>query len=197
MTDLSIFVLAGGKSTRMGADKAFLEWQSSTLLDHAVLLARLLASDTCVIGDPQKFSGHGAPVISDIYPDRGPLGGIHAALRNSTTELNLMLAVDMPLLTLPLLSYLVDRARQSDAIVTVPRSGGRFQPLCGIYRSEFADVAERSLQAGKNKIDPLFAQVKTLVIEEAELSQAGFSADLFRNVNTPADLEALRAIREV
>jgi len=197
MTDLTIFVLAGGKSTRMGADKASLQWHNTTLLDHAVQLARSPANAVRVVGDPQKFSGRQVDVISDIYAGRGPLGGIHAALRNSSAELNLMIAVDMPLLTVPLLSYLADRARQSDAVVAVPKSGGRFQPLCAVYRPAFVDVAERSLQAGKNKIDPLFAQVKTLVIEGTELTQAGFSPDLFRNVNTPADLEALRAIREV
>jgi molybdopterin-guanine dinucleotide biosynthesis protein A len=87
------------------------------------------------------------------------------------------------------LKYLISQAQTSGAVVTVPRAGGGFQPLCAVYRREFGAIAERSLRAGKNKIDPLFTQVETRVLEEAELLREGFSAEMFRNLNTPEDLE--------
>ena len=76
------------------------------------------------------------------------------------------------------------------ATVVVPRTGGCWQPLCAIYRREFASAAESALRAGRNKIDRLFAEVPTRAIEEQELQAAGFSPALFRNLNTPEELEA-------
>jgi molybdopterin-guanine dinucleotide biosynthesis protein A len=77
-------------------------------------------------------------------------------------------------------------------VVTLPRSGGFLQPLCAVYRKEFGEAAENSLRAGKNKIGPLLDKVKTRVIEPDELTQAGFTGEVFRNLNTPAEWEAAR-----
>jgi molybdopterin-guanine dinucleotide biosynthesis protein A len=74
--------------------------------------------------------------------------------------------------------------------VVVPRGDGCRQPLCAIYRREFVDAAENALRAGRNRIDLLFEVVKTRVIEEEELEREGFSAAIFRNLNTPEELEA-------
>ena len=186
--DLTAFILAGGKSTRMGRDKAFLPWEGGTLLSHALSLATSVAGAVWIVGSKGKFANFGS-VVEDVYPDRGPLGGIHAALTSTAADLNLMLAVDLPFINPRILDYIVAQARKSGAVVTVARSGGRWQPLCAVYRRAFAKVAELSLKEGKNRIDPLFAQVDTRVIEEDELAWAGFSPDMFRNLNTPDDLE--------
>lgn len=186
--DVTAFILAGGKSARMGKDKAFLSWQSGTLLSHACQLAAVVASEVRIVGDAKKFADSGR-VVEDIYRDRGPLAGIHAALTGSATELNLLLAVDVPFVSPDFLQYLVAQAQESSAVVTVPRAGGGWQPLCAVYRRAFAPVAEQSLREGNNKIDPLFAKVRTRVIDEAELAKAGFSSGMFRNLNTPDDLE--------
>ena len=86
---MTAFVLAGGKSSRMGSDKAFLELAGRSLLNRALDLARAVVPDVRIVGDAGKFAAF-APTVSDIYPARGPLGGIHAALTNSTTESNLI-----------------------------------------------------------------------------------------------------------
>jgi len=185
---VTAFVLAGGKSSRMGRDKAFLELGADTLLAKGLKLAGAVSPDVRIVGDLKKFGSFGQ-VIEDVYRDCGPLGGIHAALSTSTTDLNLMLAVDLPFVSSELLEYLVLRARESGATVTVPRAGKRLQPLCALYRRLFANVAEQSLRAGKYKIDALFAKVETRVIEEDELTQAGFSVAMFRNLNTPEEVE--------
>jgi len=77
-----------------------------------------------------------------------------------------------------------------DAIVVVPRCEGSRQPLCAIYRREFAAAAEDALRAGRYRIDSLFESVRTRVIEQAELEKAGFASNIFRNLNTPEELEA-------
>ena len=191
---VTAFVLAGGKSSRMGSDKAFLRLGEETLLSRALKLAGAVASEVWIVGDAKKFASFGR-VVEDAYRERGPLGGIHAALSGSTTELNLMLAVDLPFVTQELLQYLLSRALESGAMVTVPRAGPGFQPLCAVYRRGFTEVAEQSLLEGKNKIDSLFARVGTCVIEENELVRAGFSREMFRNLNTPQELEKARGLR--
>jgi molybdopterin-guanine dinucleotide biosynthesis protein A len=187
MEDVSAFILAGGKSTRMGADKAFVLLDGRTLLSRMLDLARQLTSHVHIIGDSAKFSTF-APTIEDTFPGCGPLGGIHAALRSSPTELNVILAVDVPFVSLALLAYIISRAKNSNANVTLARAAGGFQPLCAVYRRSFADAGENALRAGHYKIDTLFTPASTQVIEEAELEASGFSPRIFRNLNTPEEL---------
>jgi molybdopterin-guanine dinucleotide biosynthesis protein A len=176
----------------MGADKAFIEFERRTLLARALGLVCSVTPNVRIVGAREKFAPF-APVVEDIFRDRGPLGGIHAALRASQTELNFMLAVDMPFVSVTFLQYLVSEARAAaQATVTVPRCDGRRQPLCAVYRPRFADVAEQALLAGRNRIDSLFDTVETRVIGEDELSRAGFSSAIFRNLNTPEQLEEQR-----
>ncbi len=186
--DVTAFILAGGKSTRMGTDKAFLTFRGRTLLELALELARSIAPDVRIAGDPAKY-GTFAPCLTDLHPNCGPLAGIHAALHASHTELNLMLAVDLPFVTPEFLQFLLARAQDSvTATVTVPRAGGRLQPLCAVYRREFAGPAEQALRAERYKIDALFDPKKTQIIEADALLAAGFSTEMFRNLNTPQDL---------
>lgn len=189
---VTAFILAGGKSSRMGSDKAFLPLGGETLLAKALKVARAVSEEVRIVGDAGKFSAFGR-VVEDVYRDQGPMGGIHAALSGSSTDLNLILAVDLPFVEANFLRYLLSRARESGAMVTLPRAVQHLQPLCAIYQPAFAVVAEESLRNGKNKIDSLFARVQTCVIEEAELMRSGFSPSIFRNLNTPDDLEKARS----
>jgi len=190
--EATAFILAGGKSTRMGVDKAFLDFDGRTLLARALELARSVTPDARIVGRQEKFARF-APVVEDVFPGCGPLGGIHAALRISAAELNLMLAVDMPFLLPAFLRYLISQAHgEPEAVVVAPRCDGRWQPLCAIYRREFSEAAEKALRSGQNKIDLLFDLVKIRSIEEDELEQAGFSPAIFGNLNTPEELEATR-----
>ncbi len=174
----------------MGADKAFVEFQGRTLVAGSLELARSVSADVRIVGSRDKFAPF-APVVEDEFRDCGPLGGIHAALRASQADINLILAVDMPFLSRAFLEYLIEQARGApDAIVVVPRCDGGSQPLCAIYRREFAAAAENALRAGQNKIDLLFEMVHTRVIAQSELESAGFKSDMFRNLNTPEELEA-------
>jgi len=180
------FLLAGGKSSRMAADKAFLEFRGQTLLQRALAVIAQVCPSVAIVGDPARFSNYG-PVIEDLYSGCGPLAGIHAALTRSSAELNLMLAVDMPFVSEELLSYLFSAAEESGAVVTVPRTRKGLQPLCAVYRGAFADAADIALRAGHYKIDALFRGLSIRVVEEAELEKAGFSEHNFFNINTPED----------
>jgi len=185
--DVTAFILAGGKSRRMGTDKAFVTLEGRTLLARALDLARAVSPEVRIVGDSAKFSTF-APVVEDIFPNCGPLGGIHAALRSSPTDLNLILAVDVPFITAAFLQFLFAHGRASAASVTAVRTSDGWQPLCAVYRRQFADTAEESLRQGRYKIDTLFDEADTRVIDRNELEAAGFSDELFRNLNTPEEL---------
>jgi molybdopterin-guanine dinucleotide biosynthesis protein A len=190
------FVIAGGKSSRMGADKAFLELGGQTLLERALSVLNAVCDCVSIVGDPAKFrtyrgsktgSARCESVVADIFPGCGPLAGIHAALLHSTAALNLMLAVDMPFVSSELLAFLVAAAEPSPAIITVPRTSKGLQPLCAVYRRDFLTAAEKALRAGNYKIDAAFSGVAIRVIEAEELAAADFSEQSFFNVNTPQD----------
>jgi len=183
------FILTGGKSSRMGTDKALVEFRGRTLLERALDTARRACDEVFIVGDSEKFASYG-PVIDDVFPGCGPLAGIHAALSNSSAELHLVVAVDMPFVSGELLRFLVKVAAETHASVVVPRTSRGFQPLCAVYRRVFAAPAEEALRAGKYKIDAVFHEVDVRIIGEEELSQAGFSERMFWNVNTPEDLRA-------
>jgi molybdopterin-guanine dinucleotide biosynthesis protein A len=191
VADLTAFVLAGGKSSRMGADKALLELASQTLLQRVLELARAVTEDVRIVGSPEKF-GEFVPVVEDKYANRGPLGGIHAALASTSTTFNLILAVDLPFLEKEFLLHLLAEARTSGAVVTVPRAAGGLQPLCAVYRREFAELAEQALAEGRNKIDTLYAQTTVRIIEEDELARFAFSPAMFDNLNTQEEWERAR-----
>jgi len=170
----------------MGRDKAFVEYRGQTLLDRALAVVGGVCDHVVIAGDPVVFAKYGS-AVADVFPGCGPLAGIHAALLASQSELNLMLAVDMPFVSGELLGFLFAAAEKCDAVVTVPRTGRGLQPLCAVYRRAFSVAAEQALRTGKYKIDATFAGLSVRVIEENELAAAGFSEQTFFNVNTPQD----------
>src|SRR3982074_2032234 len=145
---VTAFILAGGKSTRMGTDKAFVTLNGRSLLERMLDVGRSVTADGRITGDARKFS-HFAPTVEDVFQDCGPLGGIHAALRASPSELNLILAVDLPLVSTALLQYLITRAQSAPgASATVPHAAGGWQPLCAVYRGVVAGPAPALLGSG-------------------------------------------------
>lgn len=193
---VTAFVLTGGKSERMGSDKALLQLpDGQTMLEHALALGASVAGETRIVGPRGRYAqfAWAGSLIEDVFAGKGPLGGIHAALSSSTTEWNLVLAVDAPLITRELLQWLVRRAQASNTTVTVPRIGGRLQTLCAVYRKNFGEVAQRALEQDRNRIETLYGEVTTEVVDEAELRGEGFGPELFANCNTAEDLKQLFA----
>lgn len=189
-SDCAAFILAGGKSTRMGTDKAFVTLHGRTLLERALGLVGAVTADVRIVGAASKFEQF-ASIVEDIFPNCGPLGGIHAALRFSASDLNLILAVDVPFVPPSLFLHLLEQARSHrNAIAIVPRTSHGWQPLCAVYRREFSHLAECALRAGNYKIDKLFSEIKVLAVDEDELASHGFSPPAFRNLNTPEELAA-------
>ena len=190
MSDVSAFILAGGRSSRMGSDKALLPLDNQTLLQHTLRTASDALGNARIVGPRNAYAQFG-DVVEDIYPGCGPLGGIHAALSAANTDLNLMLSVDMPLMTPQFLKWLAGQAGAAQEMIIVPDAAGGPQPLCAIYRRSVLPAVEQALKNGDYKIGRLFSQVPTRVIKEQEIVAAGFSAIIFQNVNTPEEYDRL------
>ena len=148
---MNAFVLAGGQSTRMGRDKALLEWQGRPLIEHALGKLRALGIAPRILGtrpDLERF----APVIHDNVPGCGPLGGIEAALSLTDADLNLFLPVDLPLLPTEFLLWLIARATLTEAAATIPQIEGHPQPLCAIYHRSLLPGIRFALEQGDGKV---------------------------------------------
>lgn len=171
------FVLAGGKSSRMGRDKALLDWHGRTLLEHMTgLLAAVTTTVQVVGGDP----------LPDRILGRGPLGGILTALEVSETDANLVVAVDLPMLTVEFLKYFRSRFDASAQPVLTCKIESRF-PLCiGLRRRVLPDL-RRHVEAGALSVQGFITNCDAELIEEKELRDSGFDPSLFRNINTEED----------
>jgi molybdenum cofactor guanylyltransferase len=176
---LTGFILAGGKSTRMGSDKALLDWHGRSLLIHMTDLLRSVAEQVMVVGrDP----------LPDRLPGRGPLSGIATALETTTTDANLMLAVDLPHLTQDFLKYLRLRIENSTHPLVACKIESSF-PLClGIWRPMLPEVLRR-LSANELSIRGLIESGNTEFVSGTELVEGGFDLAMFRNINTPQDYD--------
>jgi len=170
-TEISGFVLAGGRSSRLGRDKALLPWppnafaegNSQTLLQHSIVRLQCVCSTVSICANRDDFPFAGT-VIPDALPGSGPLGGIVAALERSTTDWNLMLAVDLPFLPVEILQALAGYAspRQQTQVAAevsslslacvLPMLDGLSQPLCGVYHRALAPGLRAALEAGKFKV---------------------------------------------
>jgi molybdopterin-guanine dinucleotide biosynthesis protein A len=185
------FAVAGGRSQRMGSDKALLPWAGTTLLEHTLARLREVCAEVCILSGAQiRYSSYGAPVHPDRVPEAGPLGGIHAGLLNLGVPVGLFLGVDMPLVPSPLLRALVGAAGGFDAVV--PVVGGRPEPLCAVYRGNCLAPVQRRLEAGERKMTSFWADVRVRTMAEDELAIFGDPVVMFRNLNTTEDYLRLR-----
>ena len=174
---VSGFVLAGGKSTRMGRDKALLDWHGHSLLDHMVKLLAEAAHPVQVVGR--------APLL-DQLPGLGPLSGIATGLQASKTDANLFVAVDLPHLTVEFLKYLRTRLENSSCPLLACKIGTDF-PLClGVWRPMLPEI-KRCLTSNELSVRGLIESSGTELISEDELRVTGVDTNIFRNINTPAD----------
>ncbi len=193
MADLTIAVLAGGKSTRMGADKTLAALLGRPLADHVAARLRGLGRETLLITNTPEAHAHlGLPMFPDLLPGKGPLGGIYTALAHAAGDYALVVAVDMPFLNRELLRYMIDLAPGFDAVV--PRLGGLPEGMHAIYGKGCLEPIRARLEAGQLKVTGFYEEVRVRYVEEAEIDRFDPERRSFFNINTPGDLEAARRL---
>ena len=173
----------------MGTDKALLPFGEKTLLQLALEKAKLVSPTTIIVGSRERYGSYGE-VIEDRFPGCGPLGGIHSALCATQTDLNLVMSVDMPMMSAEFLCWMVKVAASGQELAVVPETRQRLQPLCAVYRRGAKCVIEQALLLHEFKVSAIFTSIPTRYVQEDELVAAGFSPEIFINLNTPAEYEA-------
>jgi molybdopterin-guanine dinucleotide biosynthesis protein A len=186
-------VMAGGKSSRFGRDKALLTVNGETLLARALRVLAGVTEEQIVIGPPERKSQAGTvQVVPDEYPESGPLGGIYTALHAASHELLLVVACDMPFLNPHLLAFLLTLAPDYD--VVLPRPDGRGEQLHAVYRRSCLDPIRRQLDRGDFKVDRFFGEVRVRFVDEDELRRCDGDLRSFQNVNTIEDWAEAQAL---
>ncbi len=182
----SAVLLAGGKSSRMGRDKALLEFEGKPLWRRQLDTLRRLSPNELFISGSQRDSA--VVTIADEVPDAGPLAGIAAALRRSSSPCLIVLAIDLPMMTTAFLRSLLDLCHDQRGVV--PQRTQRFEPLAAIYPKNSAELAAAALQ----RDDFSMQNFVRAALEQNLLIARKISPNetpLFTNLNTPSDLAAL------
>ena len=197
---VSGIILAGGRSRRLGRDKAVEPFGGQPLIRRVIeRVAPLTDEIVVVVADTAR--GQALPldaehrVAVDIYPDGGSLGGIFSGLSAANTDWGLVVACDMPFLNVPLLEYMLGQRNGCDAVV--PQPGAFPEPTHALYSRACLPHIEARLQANDLKISGFFEEVRVRYVDEGEVRQFDPELLSFFNVNSPEDLARAHALAAV
>lgn len=181
------YVLAGGRSSRMGSDKALLPFRGGSLLEHLAQVVLQAAGSVTVVGPAERYGHLGLRIVEDRRQGCGPLAGIHAALLDSPAEWTLVVACDLPYLRPDLLSWILAKTAATEADVLLATVDGEHpEPLCGVYRKSAKAVVTAALDAGNLKITKALAPLQVELVRISEASQLA-------NINTPDQWQEVAA----
>jgi molybdopterin-guanine dinucleotide biosynthesis protein A len=187
------FVLAGGRSSRMGQDKALMAVNGRALVEIVARNVLRGLDSVTLVGSRAKYSALGLPVIEDIHPGLGPLSGIHAALKHSRKPLCMIVGCDMPFLSVEFIEYLAKIAVVADADVTVAESSEYgYESLCAVYNKTALPHVEEAIAQRELKIAALYGRVKVRTLSAEECRPFNSHGVLFSNVNTAEDFTQAR-----
>jgi len=202
MNNIEAFILIGGRSSRLGTDKAFVELGGRTLAQRAVENVRRGLSPeriTMVAGSSTQFAIEAitadTPFIFDLLEGRGPIGGLHAALSYASTPWIFVLACDYPFVSSELIGLLAGNVDDEYGAVVPEQDDGRLQPLCAFYKVETARaIVEEIIE--RPRVSPPMHEVvdllNPLVVKFSKYGDLDGSEEFFVNINTVEDLERAR-----
>ncbi|MHB8830360.1 MAG: molybdenum cofactor guanylyltransferase [Syntrophales bacterium] len=182
-------ILAGGKNSRMGTNKAFLQIEQERLIDTNVRILRDIFKDVIiVVSDPLEYMLAEATIVTDIFPERGALGGLYTGLFFSPDKFAFVMACDMPFLNPRFVEYLAEKAEGYDIVVPSPPDG--LQPLCAVYSRVCLPAIKNLIDKNRLQIRGFYPGHKVLEIPAAKLSSFDPAGRMFTNINTPEDFTA-------
>jgi len=183
---VSASILAGGKSTRFGSDKALFAYRGKALIELVIDVLKNIFSEIVIIADVEsRFSHLGYPVFSDLYPDIGPICGIYTALYHSKTEHVFVVASDMPFLSGDLVRYMISCSDGYDVIVPCIR--GYYEPLHAIYSKNCLNPVLDRIKNNDRMIFSFYNEVRVRKIGEDEVGRFAHGNDIFKNINSRHD----------
>lgn len=184
------WVLTGGRSSRMGEDKALLELDGRALALRAADEVAKVCGSVALVGDPSRYVPLGLPVVADHFPGQGPLAGIDAALSATEADWNLIVACDMPSLNSAWLDTLfstAEAAEEVDAVVPEHADGKR-EPLCAVYHRRCGAAVRKALENGVRGVIEMHSGLDPSRVRYVRVHQP----EQFANLNTPAELKRYR-----
>jgi molybdopterin-guanine dinucleotide biosynthesis protein A len=189
--NLTGIILSGGKSTRMGENKAFIEIEGIPIV-HRIqnLFERLFDEVIIVTNQKRNFSDLNAKIYEDLIPNRGVLGGLYTGLFFSSFVFSFCVACDMPFLKESVIKFLIENIDGYD--VVVPKTKDGLQPLHAIYSKNCLEPIKKIIDEGKLKIIDLYWMVKVKIVEEQEFFSLDPMRESFINVNTPEELSLIK-----
>jgi len=182
--EISAIILAGGKSRRMGEDKALLEVNGKSMLERAIALCKTITSEIIISSNHSSHNKFGYLVMPDEIKECGPMGGIAACLKISKNEWNLVLSVDSAFVEPDFVLYLISEADNFDAVVPYSEKGK--EPLIALYNKTALPSIEENLNAGKFKMIDLLTSINTKLVDAQQWVKK--FPKLFNNLNRPEDL---------
>ena len=198
--NFSCIILAGGKGLRLGSDKATEKIDAQTLIQHSVKSLLGFGDEIIVVTAPGKTElGLGdfpqVRVVEDSATGKGPIMGIYTGLSASNSELNLVVACDMPFLNLDLIKFMVSQANACDAVI--PRLGGLMEPLHAIYSRSAKNSALELIDSGSFSLSQLIKRILVRFVDEGEIDVYDPERLSFFNINFPEDLVKARQILQI
>jgi molybdopterin-guanine dinucleotide biosynthesis protein A len=182
-------ILAGGKSNRMGQNKALMSLGGKRLVDRVVEVMRSVFDDLLMVTNtPGVYADLDLPMVRDVWPEKGSLGGVYSAIYHVATPYCLVVACDMPFLQTAVLRYLITQINDYD--VVVPDVLGELQTLHAIYSKACLQPIERRLEANRLRIVGFFPDVRVRTVTASELEPYDPALLAFQNLNTPEEFQA-------
>ncbi len=183
-------ILAGGKSARMGRNKALIKVGGQSVIQRVADVVSDCCSHVMVVcSSEDDYSFLGVTVIRDLEPGHGPFMGLYSGLVRMETERALAVGCDMPYIKPELARYLAELSDHSE--IVVPRIQGFYEPLFATYSKACIDHAKELLESREKRIRMLYERMETRVMEETEIKKFDPDLDTFINLNFPGDLEKI------
>lgn len=187
-TKITGVILAGGKSSRMGTDKGLMEFQGEKMISRTMKMFRGLFREIIVVTNlPLDYLDQDARIVTDIFPGKGPIGGIHTGLFFSSNEHAFFAACDMPFFSSEFISYMISRIGNYDIIVPETEKGA--QPLHAIYSRKCLNRINTLIREDRLKVTGFYKSFRVLGIPPEEIARFDPENRIFLNVNTPEDLK--------
>jgi molybdopterin-guanine dinucleotide biosynthesis protein A len=192
-SDVCGIVLAGGKSSRLGQNKALVDAAGRPLIQRVVDRLRLVVQDVIVVTDrPHDFSFLGLPMTSDVYQGVGTLAGLHAGLSAMGNAYGLVVGCDMPLLNVALLRHIASLRHGYD--VVMPRIGEYYEPLHALYSVRCLPCIERAIESGQRRVLRACSGMRVRYVRDDEINAHDPHRLSFFNVNDAQDLARMSAL---
>lgn len=186
--EIQAYILAGGKSSRMGQDKGLIEHHGKALIQWVIDAVLPLNTSIKIIASSAHYNRFDFERLQDRTPGLGPAGGILTALMDASTDKVLVLPCDMPFVSTTWLSKLMDASKNMDVLISESTSG--VEPLCGLYSSSIKHQWERLVSSGTLKLTDLIGHFRNGTLRIMDFPSE--NQDMFANINSPADLEKLK-----